>query len=382
MNTKQVYSKGDILVVDDKPENLQLLFDMLTGQGYDVRRVINGKQALTAATSEPPDLILLDIMMPGLNGYEVCQLLKNKPQTKEIPVIFLSALKDVSEKVKGFDMGGVDYISKPFELREILARIENQLTIGCQRRQIAEQYGKLEELNQKLLRSNRELEQFASVVSHDLQQPLTSLKAFAQLLQIEYESQFDVKATTYVDRIVTSATRMQRLIQDLLMYCGCDTPDTPLQLTDCNRVLEQVLSDLSWEIEATNAAVRSDILPTVMANPIQLGEVFQNLIGNALKYRRDDVAPQIYITASKEEMHWMFCVSDNGIGIANKSFDNIFKIFTRLHSFKQYPGTGIGLSICKKIIESYGGKIWVESSVGVGTKFYFTFKKNRENPDF
>lgn len=372
----EVYPKGDILVVDDKPENLRLLFDMLTGQGYDVRRVIDGKQALTAATSEPPDLILLDIMMPGLNGYEVCQLLKSQPRTKEIPVIFLSALKDVSEKVRGFDVGGVDYISKPFELREILARIENQLTIGRQRRQIAEQYGKLEELNQKLLRSNRELEQFASVVSHDLQQPLTSLKAFAQLLQIEYEGQFDEKAASYVDRIVTSATRMQRLIRDLLTYCGCDTPPAPLQLTDCNPVLEQVLSDLRLEIEATNATVTSDLLPAVMADPIQLGEVFQNLIGNAIKYRRDGVAPQVRITVSEEGRHWLFCVADNGIGIPEKSFDRIFKIFTRLHGFNKYPGTGIGLSICKKIVESYGGQIWVESTVGLGTKFYFKLKKH------
>ncbi|MEB3883049.1 ATP-binding protein [Lyngbya sp. CCY1209] len=373
---------GDILIVDDQPENLQILFEMLTQNGYEVRRVIDGKQALVAASSEPPDLILLDIMMPFLNGYEVCQLLKSQPQTKDIPVFFLSALNSQEEKIKSFKIGGSDYISKPFHVKEVLARIDHQIAIANQKRQLAKQCDQLEEINQKLTRSNRELEQFASVVAHDLQQPLTSLIAFSQLLKAERGDRWDEREKTYIEGTVEASIRMQRLIRDLLTYCRCDTPDIPLQLTDCNRILEQVLRDLQPEIEAKNAAVSWDILPAAIAEPIQLGQVFQNLIGNALKYRRDDVAPQIHVAASEAGQDWIFCLSDNGIGIPETDFDRIFKIFTRLHANQQYPGTGIGLSICQKIVESYGGKIWVESEVGVGSKFYFSIPKNPEfDPD-
>ncbi|MBS0016580.1 MAG: response regulator [Arthrospira sp. SH-MAG29] len=368
-------NKGDILIVDDKPENLQFLFTMLTENGYDVRRVINGKQAINVALFEPPDLILLDIMMPNLNGYDVCKILKEKPETKDIPIIFLSALKDVSEKVKGFNVGGVDYISKPFELLEILARVENQLTIVRQKRQLAEQNARLEQLNQQLLRSNQELEQFASVVSHDLQQPLTSLKAFAQLLQIECYDELKEKPREYVNHIINASIRMQRMIQDLLIYCGCDTHSPALELINCNQVLAQILVDLRLEINKNHAQIKYDNLPEIKANHIHLTEVFQNLISNAIKYRSDDLAPLINISCQETDTNWIFCCADNGIGIESQEFENIFKIFTRLHTFKKYPGTGIGLSICKKIIESYGGKIWLESNPGLGTQFYFTFPK-------
>ena len=368
-------NKGDILIVDDKPENLQFLFTMLTENGYDVRRVINGKQAINVALFDPPDLILLDIMMPNLNGYEVCKILKEQPETQDIPIIFLSALKDVSEKVKGFNVGGVDYISKPFELLEILARVENQLTIVRQKRQLAEQNARLEQLNQQLLRSNQELEQFASVVSHDLQQPLTSLKAFAQLLQIECHDELREKPREYVNHIINASIRMQTMIQDLLIYCGCDTHSPNLELIDCNQLLAQILIDLRLEIDKNNATIQYDNFPKIKANHIHLTEVFQNLISNAIKYRSDDLAPSINISCQETDTNWIFCCADNGIGIESKDFENIFKIFTRLHTFKKYPGTGIGLSICKKIIESYGGKIWLESNPGVGTQFYFTFHK-------
>jgi len=368
--------KGDILIVDDQLENLQILFELLTENGYEVRRVIDGKQALVAASSEPPDLILLDIMMPNLNGHEVCQLLKNRPQTKDIPVVFLSAIRDSAETIKSFEVGGNDYISKPFHVREVLARIENQIALSNQKRKLAEQYRQLEEINQKLARLNRELEQFSLIVAHDLQQPLTCLIAFYQLLLVECGDRLNESEKTYVEGIGEAALRMQHLIRDLLTYCRCDISEIPLQLTDCNRVVEQVLRDLQPEREATHAAVTSDLLPAIIAEPTQLGQVFQNLIGNAIKYRRDEVAPQIHIAASEEGEDWIFCLSDNGIGVPETSRDRIFKIFTRLHANQKYPGTGIGLSICKKIIESYGGKIWVESEVGVGSQFYFSIPKN------
>ncbi len=183
--------QGHILIVDDTPDNLRLLSKTLTEQGYEVQCAINGKLALMAVTNEPPDLILLDIKMPEMDGYEVCERLKTQEETAEIPVIFLSALDDVFDKVKAFKVGCVDYITKPFQVEEVFARIENQLTIRRLQRQLQDKNFKLEQLNQELQRSNQELEEFAYVVSHDLQQPLQTITGFAEtVISLKIRNQF------------------------------------------------------------------------------------------------------------------------------------------------------------------------------------------------
>jgi PleD family two-component response regulator len=174
--------KGNILIVDDLPDNLRLLSETLSERGYEVQCAINGKLALMAVKNAPPDLILLDIKMPGLDGYEVCTELKSQASTSSIPVIFLSALDDVFDKVKAFSVGGVDYVSKPFQVEEVLARVENQLTICRLQKQLQRQNQKLHQLNEDLAHSNQELEQFAYIVSHDLQQPLQTITGFAELM--------------------------------------------------------------------------------------------------------------------------------------------------------------------------------------------------------
>ncbi|MBW4491546.1 MAG: response regulator [Oscillatoria princeps RMCB-10] len=364
-----------ILIVDDMPDNLRVLSGVLAERGYSVHKALNGELALKTCEKAIPDLILLDILMPGLDGYEVCQRLKADETTRNIPVIFLSALNDPFDKVKAFSCGGADYITKPFQAEEVLARIAHQLTIQQQQRLLAEQNADLQKLNAELRRSNTELEQFASVAAHDLRVPLTVMIASARLLAAYSESSLDTRAKSCLERIIAAGARMNRLIDDLLSYSRVGTRTPEFEPADCLTVLTEALANLQEEIAASGASITCSELPTVLANKAQLVQLFQNLISNAIKFRRPEIPPVIKISAEALNLsEWTIGVHDSGIGIEPQNFERIFLIFERLHSQREYPGTGIGLAICKKIVEQHGGRIWVESQPGVCTTFYFTLR--------
>ncbi|HEY9669251.1 MAG TPA: CHASE3 domain-containing protein [Coleofasciculaceae cyanobacterium] len=229
----------------------------------------------------------------------------------------------------------------------------------------------LKESTANLLRSNQELEQFAYVASHDLQEPLRAVNSYAQLLARKYQANLDAKADKYLGYIMEGATRMQQLINDLLAFSRVGTHGKPLELTDCEVVFSHVLDNLKIAIAENFALVTHNPLPRVIGDKIQLIQLFQNLIGNAIKFRGEE-HPQVHVSAKSQKNEWVFCVRDNGIGIETEYFDRIFTIFQRLHSRSEYPGTGIGLAVCKKIVERHRGRIWVESMPGQGTTFYFT----------
>ena len=221
---------------------------------------------------------------------------------------------------------------------------------------------------------SRNLEQFAYAASHDLQEPLRMIYSYLQLLEENYKENLDPKALRYVDIAVDGAKRMQALIRDLIAYARLDSDGTPHEATDCKKILETVLTDLCVAIEETGAQVTSEFLPIVVANSIQMRVLFQNLISNAIKFRRPDENPRIRVFAETHDKDWLFGVQDNGMGIDAIDQERIFRIFQRLHERSRYPGTGIGLSICQKIVERHDGKIWAESQPGKGSTFFFTLK--------
>lgn len=239
---------------------------------------------------------------------------------------------------------------------------------------VQERTAELTEANTNLLHSNRELEQFAYVASHDLQEPLRAVNSYAQLLARKYEGNLDDKADKYLGYIREGATRMQQLITDLLELSRVGTRGRALQPTPCEPVLCRVLEHLQVAIAQSNAIITHDPLPIVMGDETQLIQLFQNLISNAIKFRREQ-PPQVHICAVQQNNEWVFSVRDNGIGIEAEYFDRIFLIFQRLHGRSEYPGTGIGLAVCKKIVERHGGRIWVESVPDEGTAFYFSLNR-------
>jgi chemotaxis family two-component system sensor kinase Cph1 len=627
-------SQIKVLVVDDQPSNLRFLSKLLTAQGYQVYRAICGQLALNVAIAHCPDLILLDIRMPEMNGYEVCRRLKATAETEQIPVIFLSVLDEMNDKLQAFRVGGADYITKPFQVEEVLARIDKQVGLQKLQQQLKEQnyqlqqsqsllasilnssldgvvaysavrnsegnivdfqwllinpaaekfYGLLlneivgknllaelsqfrnnglfdlyvsvvetgetvdrefsyeherdtivwlhivavklndglavtfrnitdrkraeialrdseerfraifeqaavgiaktalcgqfmrvnpgfcqivryaeSELLQKnwqaithpddieadreyvrsllsgniqtfslekrllckdeavrwanvtvsamrdakgtpqylicaiediserklvqellqasldtqtryaqeLTRSNAELEQFSYVASHDLQAPLSTIAGYAQLLEKRCHNQLDAQGNKFIRNIVNSCGRMQALIDDLLEYSRVGRSEKPFDVIDCNLVFEDACANLQLAIRQDQASVTRGDLPRVRGDSFQLLQLFQNLIGNAIKYRSSE-APMVRVSASRQGDSWVFSVQDNGIGIAEQYHPRIFQLFQRLHSQKQYSGTGIGLAICQRIVERHGGRLWVESEPNRGSTFYFS----------
>ena len=258
--------------------------------------------------------------------------------------------------------------------QEELQRTHDDLEKRFNERKRAEEA--LKEKTEELARSNKDLEQFAYVASHDLQEPLRMVTSYVQLLAQRYKGRLDSDADDFIRFAADGAVRMSKLINDLLVYSRAGTQEMELKPTDCETVLNHSLDNLKVAIEENGAVVTHDPLPTVMADHSRLGQLFQNLIGNAIKFRRNE-QPRVHISASRNGSGWTFSVCDNGIGIAPEYAQRIFVVFQRLHSREEYPGTGIGLAICQKIVERHGGHIWVESEPRKGATFYFTLRATK-----
>lgn len=243
--------------------------------------------------------------------------------------------------------------------------------LGREHRDLVRAQQSLEESIGELARSNADLQQFAYVASHDLQEPLRMIASYTQLLAKRYKGKLDADADDFIGYAVEGATRMQRLINDLLAYSRVTTQGKVFERVDCGQILEDVLSNLRLAVEESQAVVTHDALPVVTADGGQLGQLFQNLIGNAVKFHGAE-PPKVHVSAELRSNEWRFSVRDNGIGLDLRYAERIFVIFQRLHNREEYPGTGIGLALCKKIVERHGGRIWVESESGRGATFYFT----------
>ena len=268
------------------------------------------------------------------------------------------------------------------ELNETNGRLEAEL----EERKITENKLKKSEKNLKQLidelkRSNEELQQFAYVTSHDLQEPLRTITSFTQLLERRYKDKLDSDADEFIEYIIDAAKRMQKLIKDLLKYSRVTTKGKEFKLTDTEEILQNTIHNLYAAIDENSAEITYDKLPKIIADERQITQLFQNIISNSIKFRQPEIPPKIHISVKedKENGEYIFSVQDNGIGIDEQYFDRIFTIFQRLHTRDEYEGTGIGLSISKKIIERHGGKIWVKSEPNTGSTFYFSIPLKSTN---
>ena len=259
--------------------------------------------------------------------------------------------------------------SLPWKPVEIQATLELRKAIV---NLVLRQAEELAILAHDLERSNAELKKFAYVASHDLQEPLNQVANFVQLLEMRYDEKLDQDAKEFIGFAVDGVSLMQTLIDDVLTYSKVDIQGIECELTNVELALDQAFSNLRGRISETKAEITSDPLPTIVADGTQLMQLFQNLIGNAIKFRKQDAPPRVHIAVERQEDAWLFSVKDNGIGIDTQFANRIFVIFQRLHTRDEYPGSGMGLAICKKIVECHRGQIWVESELGQGSTFFFS----------
>jgi light-regulated signal transduction histidine kinase (bacteriophytochrome) len=310
-----------------------------------------------------PDLVIADYNLPQWKGMDALEVLRR--EGLEIPLILVSgALGDITA-VECIKRGATDYVLKDglARLPEAVRRALQEKRLLRLRRQAEEDLARKVE---ELARSNADLEQFAYVASHDLQEPLRMVAAYTQLLAERYRGKLDENADKFIGYASEGALRMQTLIQDLLAFSRVGRNGIACGRVDCDAAMEEVLKSLGPAIQESGAVVTHGELPAVWADRSQMAQVFQNLIGNAIKFRGKE-PPAISVQAEKAGQHWLFSVNDNGIGIAPEYAENIFVVFQRLHARTEYPGNGIGLAICKKIVERNGGKIWVEAQAGHGS---------------
>jgi PAS domain S-box-containing protein len=524
-----------ILLVDDTPENLVSLEAALDTLGEELVFARSGREALRHLLEDDFAAILLDVKMPDMDGFETAELIRSRPRSRHIPILFLTGYKNEEHLFRGYDLGAVDFLFKPivpevlrskvavfvelsrkaglleeqtrilreqaaalqkterqfrslleaapdamiicngsgnialinsrtetmfgyprsellnehirilvpkwhFELavapdedsapsefqhgpaRELDAvrrdgstfpveislsplQVDSGLLITTAirditaRKRVEEERARaesevhllnshLEQLNahledrvlertEALVRSNDELAQFAYVASHDLQEPLRTVLIYTQLLARTYNGVLDDEGRKFVGYITENAGRMEFLIRDLLEFSQLESDgENRFAPTRCDAALDEALSNLRAKIEASGARINCGILPSVHADRIQLCRLFQNLVGNAIQYRKPDTPPNIDITAQRRDSSWLFSVKDNGIGIEPQYLEKVFGIFKRLHG-RDNPGTGMGLAICKKIIARHSGRIWVESTPGVSSTFFFTLPESR-----
>ncbi|MEC4983925.1 MAG: response regulator [Oscillatoria sp. PMC 1068.18] len=379
--------QDNILIVDDTLENLQVLSQTLSERGYKVRGAVKGEMAIRTAKSVPPDLILLDIKMPDMDGYEVCKQLKAEEKTKQIPIIFLSALDEVTDKVKGFQIGGVDYITKPFQVQEVLARIENQLTIQRLQKQLQIQ----NELLQKEIQERQKAEatakaasqaksEFLANMSHELRTPLNAILGFAQVLMREPE--LTPEQQDYLGIINRSGQHLLELINDVLDLSKIEAGRVSLNFTnfDLYRLLDQIEEMFHIKAEAKNLTIEFRLAPDIpqyiRTDEAKLRGCLINLLGNAVKFTEvGQITLKVEtksISTENNDLELLFIVQDTGTGIAPREIRTLFDAFVQAEEGRQAAeGTGLGLSITKRFVELLGGKIEVNSILNEGTIFQF-----------
>jgi PAS domain S-box-containing protein len=502
-----------VLLVDDRPDKLMALTAVLSGLDIDLITVNSGKEALRQLLDREFAVILLDVNMPVMDGFETAALIRSRRSSEHTPIIFITGMNDTDNHLsRGYSLGAVDYIFSPVlpemlrakvsvfidlfrksrELRRLAEEVANEakqralmlesrldallnrLNVGVFRctlegrlvsanpsflyifglhpgsdlqaidmasfyrqptdrlqlisrlqreGQVQEPYvqqvrrdgkliwvsiaktlilgedgmtyidGLIEDLtsrklaedalitkSEELARSNARLEQFAYIASHDLQEPLRMVSSFASLLTCRYADKFDEQSHHFLERIVDGATRMQQMIRDILSYSRVDRSDQTTEV-DCQQVVERALFNLESIISESQAEIIIlDPLPRVIGDAVMLGQVFQNLIANGIKFRRNGVTPRIEISAQRDGACQWFAIADNGIGILPEHRDRVFGVFQRLHTRDAYEGTGIGLAICRKVVEWHGGQILVEGNGEAGSVFRFSVNKRGAHP--
>ncbi len=414
-------NKVTILVADDNPQNLLTIEAILETEQYNVVTVRSGKDALKYLLDNEVALVILDVLMPGLNGFETAKTIRDREKTKRVPIIFTSGFQvDETDVYLGYDLGAIDYMTLPLIPYVVKAKVAALVSLYLKEKDLLAQMERIHQIEKlqfehekKLLlqegerqkwelerahqqqemereqriasltqekalaleKVNSELTRFSTVVAHDLQEPLRTVSCYLSLLLEEISTEQSAKAKEYIQFVQDASKRMSTLISDLLKYSQINNQkEESLAVCDFAEVIQKAVKNLDGAIQHSRAEILYSDLPQVYGNKGQLTQVVQNLISNAIKFAPERT-PKIEVKVEDDSEMLTFHFSDNGVGIPKESLGKVFTPFERLHNRTLFPGTGIGLAICKKNIEKHGGKIWVESVESQGTTFSFSLPK-------
>lgn len=366
-----------VLYLEDNPTDATRIMGLLKKES-DEENIVWVKTVAEAESKEGnffPDVILTDLNVPDSEGEETYQQLqKILPET---PIVILtSTYEEKNLGLAAIRKGVQDFLEKqPLDSEKLHRSLRYAVERGKIQRELDATIQTLNKTIEELVRSNSNLERFAYLTSHDLQEPLRAVTSYSQLMELEYGDKMEDGARDYLQHIHEGAKRMQELVRDVLAYSTIGNLQQRLEEVDLNEIMERVIKNLKIAINANNALVKVDPLPKCKANKTEMMQLFQNLVGNGIKFCNQD-SPVVRVSCEeKKPEEWLFSVHDNGIGIEPQYHDKIFEAFQRVHSRHEFPGTGIGLAICKKVVENHGGRLWLESSVGQGSTFYFTLPK-------
>ena len=371
-----------VLLVEDDEDDYILIRDLLNDvpeQQFQLDWVATFPEAVTTIQHQHHDVYLVDYRLGERDGLELLELIDREDSS---PVIILSGQGDRELDIAALRSGAADYLDKTYlrssllehYIRSSIERNKALKALQESEQKYKELFERETQLRKELSRSNTELEDFAYIASHDLQEPLRAISGYTKLLRAEYLPELDSTAQEYMNFVINGTKRMQGLIEDLLTYSRVNTYEQVFSTVDCNSVVQEAITNLQTSIEESGAEIIYQNLPCLTADRSQLVQLFQNLLSNGIKFRHWDIAPKIIIQAKflSDTRQWLFSIEDNGIGIKPEYYDRIFKIFKRLHTQREFLGTGVGLALCRKIVERHDGKIWVESQLGKGSVFYFT----------
>ncbi len=386
-NFKKSFS---ILIIDDEPANIQMLANLLTKNNFEVEFATSGKKAMKWIGTGNFDLVLLDIMMPDMDGFEICQKLKESPATKDIPVIFLTAKTEKEDLVKGFEIGAVDYVTKPFHPIELLARVNTHLQLKYSVEKLKATAAELNIAKETAEHANRAKSEFLANMSHEIRTPLNAIIGFSELLSVSIT---DMKNRRYLDAIKTSGNNLFTLINDILDLSKIEAGKIEIQYTPSNpRIIFNEIKDIfKLNVDRKKLEFIIDIdgnLPsTLLLDETRFRQVLLNLVGNAVKFTANGhiklSVNQTFTTDEQNRIDLMISVEDTGIGILEDEQKNIFAAFQQqsAQSVARFGGTGLGLSISKRLVEMMNGRITVSSKVGQGSTFSIILRDTLVSPE-
>ena len=372
---KQNDNKPAVLIVDDVEANLVALDALLEDMGCEIVRARGGNEALRALLRREFAVMLLDVQMPEIDGYEVARYARENPVTRDVPIIFLTAaLRSEENLLRGYGSGAVDFLLKPIDATVLRAKVRVFLDLDVGKRRLRAEIAAHQQTLHALERANNALRHFTYAASHDLRAPMRAIRSFLESLASLTSDTLDPTASDYLARSRRAAERMDSLLSALLVYAGLQKPSSQTHV-DLNSVFEHVQADLAPSIANAGASVSAGELPTVLGDADRLYQLLLKLVSNTLTFRAPNRAPVVRLSAQMTRTEVIMCIEDNGIGIEKGDQTAIFEPFQRVHPQSQFEGSGLGLTICREIVEQHGGRLWVESRGEQGSRFCFALAR-------